>query len=261
MKKYWSIFITQIINNLAYPGELFWRGTIIIIFMWIFSSLWRVTYSVTDAAATTGLSLRDTMWYFMLAEVIELSKPRLSAAISSAVKDGSIAYLLNKPFNFLLYQFSSGMGDSLVRALMNLLLGTVTVWLLVGSPPGIFGWLLAIPTILLSWSLHYCFNALVGLAAFVAEEVAPYEWIYQKFVQVLGGLFIPLDFFPLWLKNIALALPFASMLYGPARLFVKPTWPDFLSLIGIQSFWLLILVSVLALAYRKSVTYLTVNGG
>jgi ABC-2 type transport system permease protein len=201
------------------------------------------------------------MWYFMLAEVIELSKPRVAAAISSAVKDGSIAYLLNKPFNFLLYQFSSGLGDSIVRALMNALIGSSAVWLMIGPPPGILGWLLAIPAILLSWTLHYCFNALIGLAAFVAEEVAPYEWIYQKFVQVLGGLFIPLDFFPPWLKNIALGLPFASMLYGPARLFVKPTWPDFFSLMAMQAFWLLIMGLVLALIYRKSVTYLTVNGG
>ncbi len=261
MKKYWSIFTTQIINNLAYPGELVWRSLAILLFMWIFSSLWRVTYSVTDAENMTGLSLRDTMWYFMLAEVIELSKPRVSAAISSAVKDGSIAYLLNKPFNFLLYHFSSGMGDSIVRATMNILLGSIAVWLLAGPPPALLGWLFAIPAVLLSWALHYCFNALIGLAAFLAEEVAPYEWIYQKFVQVLGGLFIPLDFFPIWLKNIALTMPFAYMLYGPARLFVKPTWSDFFSLIGIQSFWLLIMVSVLALAYRKSVTYLTVNGG
>jgi ABC-2 type transport system permease protein len=261
MKKYMAIFSTTLLNSMAYPGELFWRSMGIVIFMFVFSALWRVTYSATDAEVMTGFSLADTMWYFMLAEVIELSKPRLANSISSAVKDGSIAYLLNKPFNFLLYHYFNGMGDSIVRGVMSAILGSAVVWWIVGPPPTWTGWLYAIPAILLSWTLHFCFNALIGLAAFLVEEVAPYEWIYQKFVQVLGGLFIPLDFFPTWLKNIALVLPFASMIYGPAKLFVKPDLQSFFALITLQGVWLLVMAGVLAFCYHRGVQYLTVNGG
>ena len=33
-------------------------------------------------------------------------------------------------------------------------------------------------------------------------------------------MLIPLDFFPAWLRNVSLILPFNYMMYAPARLFV-----------------------------------------
>ena len=114
MTKYWNIFKTQLLNSLAYPGDLLSRSVAILMFMWIFTQLWRTTYRATVGSPNmpiAGLTLRDTLWYLMLAEAIVLSKPRLGSQIATAVKDGSIAYLLNKPYNFLLYQASIGMSD------------------------------------------------------------------------------------------------------------------------------------------------------
>jgi ABC-2 type transport system permease protein len=34
------------------------------------------------------------------------------------------------------------------------------------------------------------------LCAFVLEEVSPLDWMYQKLVFTIGGMFIPLDVFP-----------------------------------------------------------------
>ena len=82
MKKYWFIFTTQVVNSLAYPGELIGRSLIILPFMWIFYQLWRVTFTAAGAEVINGLTLRDTLWYLMLAETIELSRPRLGNAIS-----------------------------------------------------------------------------------------------------------------------------------------------------------------------------------
>jgi ABC-2 type transport system permease protein len=40
-------------------------------------------------------------------------------------------------------------------------------------------------------------------------------------VLVLGGVLVPLELFPEPLGSIARALPFAALLYGPARTIVK----------------------------------------
>ena len=47
--KYWAIFRTQLLNSLAYPIDLLGRSLLIILFMWIFMNLWRVTYGATGA--------------------------------------------------------------------------------------------------------------------------------------------------------------------------------------------------------------------
>jgi ABC-2 type transport system permease protein len=62
---------------------------------------------------------------------------------------------------------------------------------------------------------------LFGLLAFWVEEVAPFYWIYQKIVFVLGGMFFPIDFFPEGLRAVASHLPFAYTAYWPAVIMVR----------------------------------------
>lgn len=261
VKKYWAIFQITLINSLAYPGELIGRSLMIMPFMWIFYQLWKVTFAAAGTDAINSMTLYSTMWYLMMAETIELSRPQLARTISDNVKDGSIAYILNKPYNFLLYQFSNSMGETIFRAIMNALFGGIIVWWLVGPPPGPLGWTFAIFALLGTWIMNFCITCLIGLSAFLVEEISPFMWIYQKLVFILGGFLIPLDFYPNWLQSIAKALPFAYMIYGPAKLFVSPSLGLFINIISLQILWTLVLGSILLLAYRRGVAYLTVNGG
>ena len=259
--KYLAIFRTQIQNRFSYAAEVAAQSLSIILFIWIFYQLWRATFNASGQESINGLTLHDTLWYLMLSEVIVLSKPRIARRISEEVKEGAIAYLLNKPFNYLLYHLSIGLGDGLTAMLFNLVFGGITAWLLVGPPPPPSGWPLVFVAVVFSWLLDFCINALIGLAAFVAEEVNAFEWIYQKVLFLLGGLLIPLDFFPEWLQRIALATPFAHTVYGPARLFVDPTFERFTVLLMNQAAWLLLLSAVLVFAYQRGIRRLVINGG
>jgi ABC-2 type transport system permease protein len=259
--KYWFIFQTTLINSLAYPGELIGRSLMIIPFMWIFFQLWKVTFGAAGSDVINGLTLQDTLWYLMMAETIELGRPPLARTISENIKDGSIAYLLNKPYDFMLYQLSSTMGETIFRAILNAIFGGATVWFLVGAPAHLEGIIVALPAILGAWVLHFCVNAMIGLLAFVLEDVSAFVWIYQKLAFIFGGLLIPLDFYPPWLQALTRALPFSSTIYGPARLFVTPTLELFVNVIALQVLWIIILGLSLMLAYRRGLAALTVNGG
>jgi ABC-2 type transport system permease protein len=233
----------------------------ILLFMWIFFQLWSVVFSASGNKQLGGFSLRDAMWYFLLAETIELGRPRLARVITEQVKDGSIAYLLNKPYDFLLYQLSNGLGESLPRMGMLFILGGILVWKMAGPPPALINWPIALIIIIGAWLLHFCFNALIGLSAFITEETAPFEWIYQKFTFVLGGMLIPIEFYPLWLQKICISLPFAYMMYGPARIFVKPDLQLFLQILAGQVIWLTILGGCLVFTYARAMRRLAINGG
>jgi ABC-2 type transport system permease protein len=261
LKKYLAIFRTNFLNSLAYPAELFARSGMIVLFMWIFYQLWRVVYSAGGSASIAGLSLHDTIWYLLLAETLELGRPRLARLISEQVKDGSIAYLVNKPYHFLLYQLFSGLGESLPRMGMLFVIGGALVWIMAGAPPPLTNWPAALLALAGAWLLHFCANSLIGLAAFVSEEVAPYEWIYQKLVFILGGMLVPLDFYPTWLQNIARSLPFAYMTYGPSRLFVEPSAQVFIQVFSGQLLWLAVLGCILAFAFARGMKSLAINGG
>ena len=261
MRKYSAVFKINMLNSLAYPAEIITRSGMILIFMLVFFQLWNVTFTASGSTVLNGLTLHDTMWYLLLAETLELGRPRLARVISQQVKDGSIAYLLNKPYNFLLYQLASGLGESLPRMGLLFILGGALVWYMAGPPPLLINWPPALLALAGAWLLHFCVNALIGLAAFVAEEVAPFEWIYQKLIFILGGMLIPLDFYPAWLQTLAKSLPFAFMMYGPARLFVHADAQLFLQITAGQILWLAILGSLLSLAFARGMRRLAINGG
>lgn len=259
--KYWAVFTTQLQSAAAYPLDLAARSLTIVLFMVVFFGLWRAAYASQGAVSIAGLTLRDTLWYLMLAETIVLSRPRMAQQIASQVKDGSIAYLLNKPYSFLLYQAAASLGDSALRMLFNALAGGVVVWLLVGPPPAVWGLPLVVVAMAFGWLIDFCVAALLGLTAFFSEEVAAFEWIYNKILFLLGGLLIPLDFFPDWLQRVARALPFAAAIYGPARLFVSPGLGAFAGLLVVQLAWLAALGALVTLAYRQGTAHLSINGG
>ena len=259
--KYWAIFKTQVNHSLAYPGDLVTRAFTAVLFAWVFFHLWQATYRSTGQGTLSGLTLKETLWYLVIAEAIVLSRPRLANSIAESVKNGEIAYLLGRPCNFLLYQASVGIGDSILRILLNAVAGGAVVWAVAGPPPDPRGWPMVAVAVVFGWAIDFCITAMIGLAAFVTEEVSAFEWIYRKFVLLLGGVLIPLDLFPGWLRDIALALPFASAVYGPARLFVSPDPARFAHLALTQVAWLGALGLVLGLLYRRSVSWLTVNGG
>jgi ABC-2 type transport system permease protein len=261
MKKYLAIFKTNLLNSLAYPAELVTRSGMILVFMWVFYQLWRITFSASGSPSMNGLTLHDTIWYLLLAETLELGRPRISRTVSDQVKDGSIAYLLNKPYHFLLYQLSNGLGESIIRMAMLFVIGGALVWGMAGPPPDLRNWPLALLALAGAWMLHFCVGALIGLAAFVAEEVAPFEWIYQKFVFILGGMLIPIDFYPGWLQTVARVLPFSYMSYGPARLFVEPNPQIFVQIMVGQIVWLAVLGGLLSLAFSRGMRRLAINGG
>ena len=261
MKKYWFIFQTQLINSLAYPGELIGRALTILPFMWIFYQLWSVTFASTGQTEMNGLTLKMTMWYFVVTEVIEISRPRVGNTISETVRDGSIAYLLSKPYNFMLYHYATAMGGTIFHALFNILFGGGMIWWLVGAPPSLMGVAMVLPALLGAWALHFCIAALIGLLAFIVEDISAFLWIFQKAAFVFGGLLIPLDFYPGWMRTIANFLPFASLSYAPARLFISPSPQAFFAVIGQQILWLGILGLALTFFYHRAVRFLTINGG
>lgn len=259
--KYWAVYSTQLQTAAAYPLDMAARSVAIVLFMIVFFGLWRAAYATEGAKSIAGFTLRDLLWYLMLTETIVLSRPRMAQQIATQVKDGSIAYLLNKPYSFLLYQAAASLGDSTLRMLFNAAAGGTVVWLLVGPPPAPLGLLLVLPAMALGWLLDFCVAALLGLTAFFAEEVAAFEWIYNKLLFLLGGMLIPLDFFPAWLERIAHALPFAAAIYGPARLFVEPSIAALAALLPLQLAWLGALALLVAFAYNRGTAHLSINGG
>lgn len=258
--KYAAITRINLQSNLAYIGEFAYRSVFMVLILYVFIQLWRTTYSVVGTDRIAGLSLTDTLWYLVMTETIMLSKIRFAGKVAEEVRDGSLAYTVSRPYSYLLYHFFHGIGDTLLRMVINFLAGSILVTLLVGplpptNLPAVF------VTVLLAIMLDFCFSGLIGLMAFFTEDVDSWSIIYQKLLFILGGMMLPLDFMPAWLRDISLALPFNYTTYAPARLFVQFDWTRWVNVAAGQLLWIAIMAVILSLMFRWGMRRVSINGG
>jgi ABC-2 type transport system permease protein len=261
------------ITTAAAPDRGTWRANarkyaaivrvMIVLFIFIFSQLWKTTFNAQNATTIGGLTLTQTIWYFVWAELIELSKINVSDTIQNEVKDGSLAYSLGRPYNYLLYHFFFGLGGVFIRTVFVLTGGMVVALIETGPLDSLR--LVTLPGVLLitalAFILDYCVMAGIGLMAFFFEDVAAFRLIYQKIKFVLGGLLLPVDFLPDGLQTIARLLPFNLVLYGPAKLFVAWDSTQFVQVLALQLVWIAILGGLLALLFRYGAQRVSINGG
>lgn len=205
----------------VYRNELLLRSISMVLFMGVFMALWHTAFGIGGQEELAGYTLAEMVWYLAMTETVALSTSRVFLEISEAVKSGDIAYTLTRPTSYPFFQAAQSLGNSAPRFVLNLATASAVVALGVGLEAGSLPGLLAFLGMAgLALVLDALIAVLIGLTAFWLEEVLPVFWIYQKLLFTVGGLFLPLELFPAWLRRVALWLPFRYVTNAPARAFV-----------------------------------------
>ncbi|MBW4612062.1 MAG: ABC-2 family transporter protein [Desmonostoc vinosum HA7617-LM4] len=262
LNKYTWIGLTAARSNLAYLGEVAARGIFLFVILYIFLQLWRVTYTETNAEQLGGLTLPQMLWYLGITESIVLSSPQVALEVDEDVRTGALAVQLIRPLSYPLYRLWTTLGERTVRFGLNVAIASSVVLLFVGPIPLSFrGILLFILVLPLAFVLDFLATFLVGLGAFWLENTTGLMLIYSRLTMILGGMLIPLELLPETWQPILKILPFASILYGPARVFVHPDLAFVSELLMRQAVAICVLACLVALVYRTAVKRIHAHGG
>ena len=229
----------------------------------VFARLWQAVLSAEAGRSGSGAegSWQSYVWYLAVTEWIMLSLPLLYQDIERDVRSGDIAYHLTRPLPYLASRLAQAVGDLSLRLLTLAPVGVLFARLASGGwPSEPWALLWVVPIGLLASLLMLSFHCCIGLTAFWLQDCTPVYLVWQKLAFVLGGLMLPLSIYPGWLQSIALASPFAAMLYGPGRLVLHGSGEAF-SVLAQLSAWLLPMVAVVAVVQRRAARALDVNGG
>lgn len=239
------------------------RNIFFIVIMFVFLNLWKAIYSTGDKPMIDGFTLNTMIWYLVFSEMVVLSRSSFYGTMNDDVKTGSIAYLLNKPYNYILYGFSYSMGETIVKLLCNAVIG-IGIGLLFVGPLETFS-IVSLPfvifSILAGAVLNFIIYMCLALSSFWFEENSSFFWIYSKLVFILGGMLVPIDIFPNWLQSICRYLPFAYVTYAPAKLAVSFSMESFISLFSMQLIYIGVFILLSMVLYRTGARDLNVNGG
>jgi ABC-2 type transport system permease protein len=245
----------------AEPGELLGRVLFFVLILGVFSSIWR---AVAESTATMGQPTGqrgEMLWYLALTEWVLMSAPLVQFQIEDDIRRGDVAYQITRPASWLGARLAHGLGALAVRAPVMLGVACVTAWSMAGPPTRLGGLGVAIAVGLVAAAVVTLFHVAIGVAAFWLGDIAPAYWIWQKLLFVLGGLLLPLRFYPALFVRLARLTPFPALLAGPASLATnEPLMPAGVLLVTLV-FWALLGWIITRAAFNRAVRRLNVNGG
>jgi ABC-2 type transport system permease protein len=260
--KYAAIFATHLREQLAYLGEVALRTTFLALILYIFLQLWRATYRSQGLAAIGGYTVEQMIWYLAFTESIVLSRPNVNRVVDEEIRSGEIAYSLVRPYGYAGYRLVTYFSESVLRFFTTLAVASGLALLYVGpvalSPVGAAA---ALGAAALAMALDFVAAFGIALLAFWVENTASIDLIYRRVAMLLGGMLLPLEVFPRGLQEIAAALPFSAMVYGPARLALGGAPEDAWALVTRQLAFLVAGSVVVHMLYRAALRRVNVNGG
>lgn len=261
MKKYLYIFKYTFINELSYFSKVIFRVVSYFLHIFVFYNVWKYVYQ--DNNTISGFNLSQMMWYLILAELFMMGVSRVARDKPiEDIKSGSITYIMNKPYSYIGYIFTSYLAEGLVRLLIMIPISIVFGFIFVGPLESFqfkyFGFMC------LSFVLAYSINGLIqlflSLFSFYIEDAGPIHWLYNKIILIFG-VFFPIDMMPGVLQSILKYTPAYVVTYGPTKLIVDFDLMNAIKIISAQIIYLIIVLLLSNLVYRRGVKKLNVNGG
>lgn len=262
MRKYLYTFKTSFIESFTYVPSILFKFISYFISMFVMFSLWKYIYD-DPSKVINNFTLVQMMWYLLLSEVLTYGHGRIAnTEIIESVKSGSIAYSLNKPYNYILYILTRHLADGLIRVILYAIVSMIIGILFVGGIPN-FNFMY-VPFMIIIFIIGYIINSLIkiliSLISFWIEDATPFFWIYNK-ILLIFGVFFPIDMFPLVLQPILNLTPVYVSLYGPVMLIIDFSFKLFFKVLLVQTIYLLVVVLFITIIYRKGMKKVNVNGG
>lgn len=256
MKKYFAIFKYSLKMNLTFIYDYLFSAISYAVHLMVFNSLWDF---ILKDGTMYGYDRPTLIWYIVISEFITYGASRFYKKISDMVKDGTIANLLIKPMNFLMYVWFEQSADVIkigVNAVTAVILGlTMAGPIEITVAQMIFFVIACILSFLISNAIQF----IVGLIAFYIEETKSVFFIVQKLQFLL--VFVPIDFYGEAIQRVLMLLPTTHMIYAPGLIFTRFNIQTAIEAITMQLVMFGVMMAATILLYRKGVKKINVNGG
>jgi ABC-2 type transport system permease protein len=184
--------------------------------------------------------------------------------LADRIRSGDIAVDLYRPVNLLGWYLAGDLGRAAYHLLTRGLAPTVIGWLLFDirwpdSPQAAAG---VLASILLAVVVSFAVRFLFASSAFWLLDAQGARMLSGVLALFWSGMVLPLVIFPGALKQVALALPWASYLQTPADIWLgQRTGWSLLGGLGLQALWAVVLLGCCQLVLDAATRKVVVQGG
>jgi ABC-2 type transport system permease protein len=211
------------------------------------------TYDASDAVTYVWLAqgLLMTVYAFGWTE------------LALRIRDGSIATDLSRPLDPQRYWLAFDLGRApyhlIFRGLLPFAVGAAVFQLHYPSPLDLAAFFVSVVlAVVVSLGFRFLYNS----AAFWFVDIRGVVTLALTVSLFFSGMVLPLTFFPSWLRAIAYALPFASIMQTPIDVWLgKHHGAELVGILALQAVWALALLAAGRLTLRLGAKKLVIQGG
>lgn len=171
------------------------------------------------------------------------------------IREGKLTQYLLRPISYYWKKFFEETPHHVLQGayavgLLALFIFFFGRFFLVSTDIGILG--LSMVILVIAYFLFFTYKMIIGIIAFWIVETNGFFEFQEMFVTILAGFIMPLSLLPPNIANIIYLTPFPYMIYFPIISFQgKLNYQELLGVIVVQIVWLVILLIIYSLLWRK----------
>ncbi|MBI2485076.1 ABC-2 family transporter protein [Candidatus Uhrbacteria bacterium] len=179
--------------------------------------------------------------------------------IADEISDGGLVNYLLRPIRYFGFWFSRSLALRSINAVIGLfIIGILVVgfpYIELLPPANTTSLLLFILLLVGGLLIAVLLDMGVGTVAFWTHRSFGPRWLMYVGMYFLSGIYTPFMLFPESARAILTHTPFAYILYTPIQAYLGnySTWPEILSILLTQWFWVALIFTTLSLSWRAGV--------
>jgi len=201
------------------------------------------------------ITLTNLQLYFAYSDLPRLMRNRL--------REGQVATDLTRPLGLPAQLVANQLGRTI--AALTLLLPALPLALFLGGlalPASAVAGLQYVGSLGLAYAIDLLIGLIVGLITFWTLEIWGIQAILDYVSRFFSGALVPIWLFPGVLRKVAEMLPFQAIASIPASIFIgRISGRGVVDAIGLQVIWIVLLLTLAALVWRRAQRHIVVQGG
>jgi ABC-2 type transport system permease protein len=229
----------------------------------LFSSI----YKHNGVQLILGYSLSQMIWYFTGVTFIwYLIWNFTDSNIAEKIISGNLAIDLLRPVSVIKMELAQAIALRTAGVVFEFIPGII-LYSIIFYPDflTVSSLLKFLAVVILSFTLFFLLNFLVGMSAFVIQSNFSLQSIKFILISLTAGAYIPLEFFPNWFNRLNGFLPFQYIFYWPIQFFLNKDfthgWAALLRIIVTQLLWVIALYSLCKYLWRYAIRKFGAVGG
>jgi ABC-2 type transport system permease protein len=262
---YVALFRTSFRRTLAYRAATLAGLATNFFFGVLRASIFIAVYAASGSRAIGGYDVRQVVTFSALTQALIAPLQMFGSwDVMRTIRTGDIASDLTRPLDFYGFWLAQDLGRAawhLVGRGLPVVLAYPLLFDLVW-PASALTWLAFAASVVLSVLISFSWRFIVNVTAFWTVDAYGFGRIAFMSVLLLSGFIVPVTFYPDWLRHLVVLLPFPAMVNTPIEIWLgMPSGTAAPVALGVQVFWVVVLMLLARAMFTRGAARLAVQGG